>query len=142
MASYFKYPEDQLLYFIRGDHLGLITTYSSAGETRTSRKSFQAVDHSVTNGLLIHYYGNPKRVTAITDTPDIDNLFHSAIVDYVKKCLYMDRAGVSPDPNTAQVSMGLMAQHERRFDNAIKKYGVRKRSKTGGTRAIVPANFT
>ena len=54
----------------------------------------------------------------------------------------MDRAGVSPDPNTAQVSMGLMAQHERRFDNAIKKYGVRKRSKTGGTRAIVPANFT
>ena len=142
MASNFKYPEDQLLYFIRGDHLGLITTYSSAGETRTSRKAFQAVDHSVTNGLLIHYYGNPKRVTAITDTPDIDNLFHSAIVDYVKKCLYMDRAGVSPDPNTAQVSMGLMAQHERRFDNAIKKYGVRKRSKTGGTRAIVPATFT
>ena len=142
MASNIKYPEDQVLYFIRGDQLGLITTYSSSGETRTSRKAYQAIDHAVTNGLLIHYYGNPKKVTSITDTPDIDNLFHSAIVDYVKKCLYMDRAGVSPDPNTAQVSMGLMAQHERRFDNAIKKYGVRKRSKTGGTRAIVPANFT
>ena len=94
------------------------------------------------NGMLIHYYGNPKRVTAITDTPDVDNLFHSAIVDYVKKCLYMDRAGSTGDANRSQVAMGMMAQHERKFNNAIKKYGNRKRSKTGGTRAIVPANFT
>ena len=142
MASNLKYPEDQVLYFIRGDHLGLISTYSSAGATRTSRKAYQAMDHSVTNGLLIHYYGNPKRVTAITDTPDVDNLFHSAIVDYVKKCLYMDKAGISPDPNVAQVSMGLMAQHEKRFYTAVKRYGTRKRSKTGGSRAVVPADFT
>ena len=142
MASNLKYPEDQVLYFIRGDHLGLISTYSSTGTTRTSRKAYQAMDHSVTHGLLIHYYGNPKRVTAITDTPDIDNLFHSAIVDYVKKCLYMDRAGTSPDPNAAQISMGLMAQHEKRFDTTVKRYGARKRSKTGGSRAVVPADFT
>ena len=72
--------------------------------------------------MLIHYYGNPKRVTAITDTPDVDNLFHSAIVDYVKKCLYMDRAGSTGDANRSQVAMGMMAQHERKFNNAIKKY--------------------
>jgi|TARA_R100000455_G_C6232334_1_gene93592 hypothetical protein len=141
MASNIKYPEDAVLYFIRGDHLGLVTTFSSSAETRTARKAYQAIDHAVSNGLLLHYYGNPKRVTALTDTPDVDNLFHSAIVDYVKKCLYMDRAGTASDGNIAQVSMGLMAQHERKFNNAVKKYGARKRSKTGGTRAVVPADF-
>jgi len=137
-----KYPDNQILYYIRGDHLSLVTTYSSSAETRTSRKAYQAIDHNMVNGMLVHYYGNPKRVTAITDTPDVDNLFHSAIVDYVKKCLYMDRAGSTGDANRSQVAMGMMAQHERKFNNAIKKYGNRKRSKTGGTRAIVPANFT
>ena len=136
-----KYPEASVNYFIRGDHMGIITNYDSESETRTARKSYTAIDHNIVNGLLIHYYGNPKRVTAITDTPDVDNLFHSAIVDYVKKCLYMDRAGTASDGNIAQVSMGLMAQHERKFNNAVKKYGTRKRSKTGGTRAVVPADF-
>jgi hypothetical protein len=121
--------------------MGIITNYDSESETRTARKSYTAIDHNIVNGLLIHYYGNPKRVTAITDTPDVDNLFHSAIVDYVKKCLYMDRAGTASDGNIAQVAMGLMAQHERSFNNAVKKYGTKKRSKTGGTRAIVPADF-
>ena len=82
-----------------------------------------------------------KRVTAITDTPDVDNLFHSAIVDYVKKCLYMDRAGSTGDANRSQVAMNMMMQHERKFNNAVKKYGNRKRSKTGGTRAVVPVDF-
>lgn len=136
-----KYPENQILYYIRGDHLSLVTTYSSSAETRTSRKAYQAIDHNMVNGMLIHYYGNPKRVTAITDTPDVDNLFHSAIVDYVKKCLYMDRAGSTGDANRSQVAMNMMMQHERKFNNAIKKYGNRKRSKTGGTRAVVPADF-
>ena len=136
-----KYPEANVNYFVRGDHMGIITNYDSESETRTARKSYTAIDHNIVNGLLIHYYGNPKRVTAITDTPDVDNLFHSAIVDYVKKCLYMDRAGTATDGNIAQVSMGLMAQHERSFNNAVKKYGTRKRSKTGGTRAVVPADF-
>ena len=142
MASNIKYPEDKVLYFIRGDHLGLITTFSSTNESRTDRKAYQAFDHSVTNGMLLHYYGNPSKVTAITQTPDIDNLFHSAIVDYVKKCLYMDRAGKTSDGNRAQMAMNLMIRHERKFDMAIKKYGTKKRSKTGGTRAVVPASFT
>ena len=142
MASNIKYPEDKVLYFIRGDHLGLITTFSSTGESRTDRKAYQAFDHSVTNGLLLHYYGNPSKVTAITDTPDVDNLYHSAIVDYVKKCLYMDRSGRTSDGIRAQVAMNIMMRHEAKFDMAIKKYGTKKRSKTGGTRAVVPASFT
>tara|TARA_R100000988_G_scaffold74370_1_gene38932 strand:+ start:363 stop:791 length:429 start_codon:yes stop_codon:yes gene_type:complete len=142
MASNIKYPEDKVLYFIRGDHLGLITTFSSTNESRTDRKAYQGFDHAVTNGLLIHYYGNPNKVTAITDTPDVDNLYHSAIVDYVKKCLYMDRAGSTSDANQAQIAMNLMMRHERKFDMAVTKHGTKKRSKTGGTRAVVPASFT
>ena len=142
MASNIKYPEDKVLYFIRGDHLGLITTYSSTNESRTDRKAYQAFDHSVTNGLLLHYYGNPSKVTAITNTPDIDNLFHSAIVDYVKKCLYMDKAGTESDAGMAQIALSLMMQHEKKFDQAVKKYGRKKRSKTGGTRAVVPNSVT
>ena len=142
MASNITYPEDRILYFIRGDQLGLVTSYDSDGDTRTDRKAYQAVDHAVTNGLLLHYYGNPKKVTSISNTLDIDNLFHSAIVDYVKKCLYMDKAGMQSDPSKSQVFMGLMIQHEKKFDMAVKKYGSKKRSKTGGARAVVPANFT
>ena len=141
MASNIKYPEDKVLYFIRGDHLGLITTYSSTNESRTDRKAYQAFDHSVTNGLLLHYYGNPSKVTAITNTPDIDNLFHSAIVDYVKKCLYMDKAGSTADPNLSQVAMSMGMNHERKFKEAIQRYGVRKKDKTGGSRVVKVPNL-
>ena len=53
----------------------------------------------------------------------------------------MDKTGKEKDAGMAQVSMNLMMHHERKFDAAIKKYGTKKRSKTGGTRAVVPANF-
>jgi len=142
MASNLKYPEDKVLYFIRGDQLGVISNESSTNESRTGRKAYKGIDHAVSNGLLVHYYGNPNKVVSINSTLDIDNLFHSAIVHHVKKCLYMDRAGSSSDGNIAQVSMGLMAQHERSYDMLIKKYGTKKRSKTGGTRAIVPPSLT
>jgi len=141
MASNIKYPEDKSLYFIRGDHLGLVTTHDSTNASRTDRKAYQAFDHAVTNGLLLHYYGNPLKVVSITDTPDIDNLFHGAIVDYVKKCLYMDRAGASQDAGSSQVSMALMAEHQKRFDLAVKKYGTRKRTKVGGSRAVAVPDF-
>ena len=137
MASNIKYPEEEVLYFIRGDHLGLVTKYSSTGTSRTNRKAYQAFDHAVTNGMILHYYGNPEKVISINSSPDIDNLFHSSIIDYVKKCLYMDKAGKEEDPAKAQVSITLMMQHERKFDMAIKKYGTKKRSKTGGARAVV-----
>ena len=69
-------------------------------------------------------------------------MFHSAIVDYVKKCLYMDKAGTESDAGMAQIALSLMMQHEKKFDQAVKKYGTKKRSKTGGTRAVVPNSFT
>jgi len=139
MASNISFPEDVAVWFVEGDKLALVTNVDSSGTTRTStRKKWKAIEESVSNGLLIHYYGEPNSVSAITDTPDIDNTLHGALVDYVKRCLYMDRAGSSQDPNIAQVSMGMMAQHDKRFNEAVKRYGMRKRDKTGGTRAVLP----
>ena len=142
MASSIKYPDSSCLYFIEGDKLALITKTDSSGNSRTTdRKLYKAIQESITDGLLIHYYGEPNSVVSINDTPDIDNTLHVAIVDYVKKCLYMDKAGASSDPGVSQSAMQMMIQHERRFNETVKRYGMRKRDKTGGTRAVLPYDF-
>ena len=61
---------------------------------------------------------------------------HLAIVDYVKKCLYMDKAGNASDPNLIAVSMQLSNAHQLKFDESIKRYGMKKRDKTGGSRVL------
>ena len=84
----------------------------------------------------MHYYGEPNAVSAITDTPDIDNVFHSSIIDYVKSRLYQDKAGLAVDGNIASVSLNLSQVHERKLIEATKKHGANKRDKTGGSRMI------
>jgi hypothetical protein len=142
MASSIKYPENQAMYFIEGDKLGLITKVDSSGSNRTSsRKKWKAISEAVTDGILIHYYAEPNSVSAITDSLDIDNALELSVVDYVKKCLYMDKAGASGDPNTAQLSMSMGMNHERKFKEAIQRYGVRKKDKTGGSRVVKVPNL-
>ena len=142
MASSIKYPENQAMYFIEGDKLGLITKVDSSGANRTSaRKQWKAISEAVTDGILIHYYAEPNSVSAITDSLDIDNTLELAVVDYVKKCLYMDRAGTSQDPNISQLSMSMGMNHEKKFKEAIQRYGVRKKDKTGGSRVVKVPNL-
>ena len=108
MASSYKYPEDYIAWFIKGNHIAIVTTKSSSsGSTHKKLGDFKAIDEAVTNGVLLHYQAEPNAVSAITDTPDIDNSLHYPIVDFVKRCLYMDRAGSSPDPNTSSVAMNM-----------------------------------
>ena len=142
MASNIKYPENQAMYFIEGDKLALVTKVDSSGSNRTSsRKQWKAISEAVTDGILIHYYAEPNSVSAITDSLDIDNTLELAVVDYVKKCLYMDKAGTAPDPNTAQISMSMGMNHERKFKEAIQRYGVSKKDKTGGSRVVKVPNL-
>jgi len=142
MASSIKYPENQAMYFIEGDKLGLITKVDSSGDNRTSaRKKWKAIAEAVTDGILLHYYAEPNSVSAVTDSLDIDNALELSVVDYVKKCLYMDRAGVSADPNAGQIAMAMSATHEKRFKEAIQRYGVRKKDKTGGSRVVKVPNL-
>ena len=137
MSSNIKYPENSVNWFIRGDRLCIVSNVDGDGNTRTSaRKRFKAIQESVTDGLLIHYYGEPNSVSAVTDSLDIDNTMHLAIVDYVKKCLYMDKAGTSVDGNVSAMAAQMARMHEKNFNNAIIRYGMKKRDKTGGSRVL------
>ena len=137
MASNIKYPDDRARWFIEGDKICLITNVDSDGNTRTTeRKQWKAISEAVTDGLLLHYYAEPISVVSINDDLDLDNTMHLAIVDYVKKCLYMDKAGNASDPNIVSTSMQLSNSHQLKFNESIKRYGMRKRDKTGGSRVL------
>ena len=139
MASNIKYPDKELMYFIEGNNLALISSVDSTGDRNTTdRKNWKAIQESVSNGLLIKYQAEPNPVSAITDTPDIDNTCHAGIVDYVKSKLYMDRAGSTSDGNLSAVSASLSSSHEARWNDMVRRMGMKKRDKTGGTRSIVP----
>ena len=142
MASNIKYPENSSRWFVQGSNLALLTDVDSDGDTRTTtRKKWQAIDEAVTDGILIHYYGEPNSLSSITSSIDLDNSLHLAIVDYVKKCLYMDKAGVSAEPNIAALSAQMSSAHKANFDEAVVRYGMRKRDKTGGARVLKPVNL-
>lgn len=137
MASNIKYPEDSARWFIEGDKLCLVTSVDSSGNNNNSaRKRWKAIQEAVTNGLLIHYYAEPDSVTAVTGSLEIDNTMHLAIVDYVKKCLYMDKAGTSVDGNVSAMAAQMARMHEKNFNDAIIRYGMKKRDKTGGSRVL------
>ena len=143
MASTYKYPEQYVSYFIKGDHLAIVTTRGeTSGTPHSLEGQFKPIDEAVTDGVLIHYYGEPNAVSAITDTPDVDNVFHNYIIDYVKAALYRDRAGTVSDGNLATVSLNLSQIHDAKFQESVKKNGMRKRDKTGGSRSVAFPDFT
>ena len=142
MASSYNNPEDFIAWFITGDHLAIVTTDGSDNDTIHQRLGdYKPINEAVTNGVLIHYSGEPNAVSAITDTPDIDNSMHSSLIDYVKFRLYQDKAGISIDGNASAVAMSMARSHEGKWNEAIRKYGMKKRDKTGGPRRIMPADL-
>tara|TARA_E500000305_G_scaffold68905_1_gene55061 strand:+ start:152 stop:979 length:828 start_codon:yes stop_codon:yes gene_type:complete len=137
-----KYPENNAMYFIEGDKLAILSEVDSSGnQNTTARKSLKSIQEDLVEGLMIQYYAEPNSVTAITDSLDIDNALELSVVDYVKKCLYMDKAGKTADPNVMQASMAMATKHERNFKEAIQRYGVRKKDKTGGSRVVKVPNL-
>ena len=142
MASNITYPDKSMLWFIEGDKLGLLTNVDSSGNIRTAeRKKWKAISEFVSEGMLLSYQGEPNKVTSISSSLDIDNTLQISIVDYVKRCLYMDKAAKGRQEDSA-VSLSLAREHNRRFKEGVRKYGQRKREKTGGTRAVVPYDLT
>jgi len=142
MASNIKYPDKSMVWFIEGDKLGLLTNVDSSGNIRTAeRKKWKAISEFVSEGMLLSYQGEPNKVTSISSSLDIDNTLQVSIVDYVKRCLYMDRAAKGRQEDSA-VSLSLAREHNRKFKEGVRKYGQRKREKTGGTRAVVPYDLT
>ena len=143
MASSYKYPEDYIAWFIKGNHLAIVTLKGeTSGSTHSKYGQYKPIDEAVTNGVLIHYQSEPNAVSAITDTPDVDNVFHNSIIDYVKARLYQDKAGTTSDANVSGVSMNLAGMHEGKWNEAVKKHGMQKRDKTGGDRRVSMPDFT
>ena len=143
MASTYTHPEHKIAYFVKGNHLAIVTTRGeTSGTTHSLEGQYKPIDEAVTNGVLIHYYAEPDSVSTITEIPDVGNVFHPAIIDFVKAKLYEDKAGKSSDPNISSVSMNLASVHQRNFLESVKKNGARKREKVGGTRMILPPDLT
>ena len=142
MASNITYPDKSIVWFVEGDKLGLLSAVDSSGNTRTTdRKQWKAISETVASGILLSYQGEPDKVTSINSTINIDNTLQISIVDYVKRCLYMDKAAKGGQEDSA-ISLSLAREHNRRFKEGVRKYGQRKREKTGGTRAVVPYDLT
>ena len=80
---------------------------SDDSSTHSKYGQYKPIDEAVTNGILLHYYAEPNAVTGIGDTPDVDNVFHTCIIDYVKGRLYQDKAGSTNDAGVAGVSLNL-----------------------------------
>ena len=147
MASTYKDPSDYLAWYIEGDDLAIVTSKTTSDGSSTvlassDKGTYKSIDEAVTNGILIHYQAEPNAVSAITDTPDVDNVFHTCIIDYVKARLYQDKAGSSADAGISGVSMNLAAMHDGKWNEAVKKHGMQKRDKTGGDRRVSMPDFT
>jgi len=140
-VSGYAHPEQYVRWFIEHDQIGIITTKGSdADKTNQKLGDWKSIDESVTNGLLLHFFAEPD-IIAIDDTlgstyPDLDNSMHLAIVDYLKRCLFMDKAGIIPDPNASQIAMAMSQQHQMRWMEQINKWIMKRKDKVGGPRVL------
>ena len=152
-VSNYRYPEDHVRWIVQGEQLGIVTDgvpNQTIDSTKPHRKAvdMKPIDESVDGGILIHYNAEPNTVTA-TDAsgdlgniyPDVGNYFHKSLVDYIKMCLFMDRASTATDPNLSQMAMGISVNYERRWREATEKWLMRQRTKIGGSRVILPASL-
>ena len=137
-----KHPEDDVVWFMQGDHLEISTTKGTDSTSVHSKLGdLKAIDESVMEGILIHYYAEPTAVSAIDGTLDLDNSLHLFVVDYVKSRLFMDKAAQSTDAAIVSSSLNLSNTHERSWKDALVKFGNRKREKVGGSRIVRPFDF-
>ena len=137
-----KHPEDDVVWFMQGDNLAISTTKGTDSTSVHSKLGdLKAIDESIIEGLLLHYYAEPTAVDDITDTLDLDNALHLFVVDYVKSRLFMDKAAQSTDAAVVSSSLNLSNTHERSWKDALVKFGTRKREKVGGSRVVRPFDF-
>ena len=137
-----KHPEDDVVWFMQGDNLAISTTKGTDSTSVHSKLGdLKAIDESVMEGILLHYYAEPTAVDDITDSLDLDNSLHLFVVDYVKSRLFMDKAAQSSDAAVVSSSLNLSNAHERSWKDALVKFGNRKREKVGGSRIIRPFDF-
>lgn len=136
------------------DEIMLITAVDISTNTLTVTRGYRdttAATHAedseiktinvVSDGIVISYYAEPDKLTSIIDTIDIDNVLQPALIDYVKGKALMDAAARATDGNLAQIRMASAQQCMANYKEAVRRYGMKKNDKTGGTRAVAPADM-
>ena len=149
ITSTYTDPSDTFVWWVEGDKLAIATTKGDGGTTETAEGKYKAAiigsgSDYVSNGLLISYYAEPDEVTAIQgsgSTIDLDNVLQPLLIDFVKGHLLLDKAAQASDPNIAAIKGQMAQQFLNNYKEGIRKYGMKKNDKTGGTRAIVPADL-
>ena len=146
VSSTYTDPSDTFVWWIEGDKLAIATTDGDGGTTETSKGKYKAAivgsgSDYITNGILISYYAEPDAVSSITSTIDLDNVLQPLLIDFVKGHLLLDAAAKASDPNMSAIKAQMAQQFLANYKEGIRKYGMKKNDKTGGTRAIVPANL-
>lgn len=143
--SAFKDPADTFVWWIEGDKVAIATTEGDGSTTNTAEGRLKPVQlgsgNTITSGLLISYYSEPDKLTSITGTIDIDNTLQPALIDYVKGKALMDQASSATEPAIAQIRMASAQQCLVNYKEAVRRFGMKKNDKTGGTRAVLPADM-
>jgi len=146
VSSTYTDPSDTFVWWIEGDRLAIATIEGNGNTSETGKGNLKAVQLGSTGdqmiaGLVISYYAEPDKLTSITGTIDIDNVLQPALIDFVKGKALMDAAARATDPGLAQIKMASAQQCMANYKEAIRRYGMKKNDKVGGTRAVVPADL-
>ena len=146
VSSTYKDPSKTFVWWVEGDRLAIATTEGDGSTTETDKGRLKAVQLGSTgdqmiDGLVVSYYAEPDKLTSITGTIDIDNVLQPALIDYVKSKALMDAASRATDPGLAQIRMASAQQCMASYKEAVRRYGMKKNDKIGGTRAVVPADM-
>jgi len=138
--------EKMLVTAISSNDLTVTRGYKSTTAAEHDDDSYLYTTDILTNGILISYYAEPDKVdnssgTGISATIDLDNSLQPLLIDFVKGHLLIDAAAKSSDPQTSGLKMQMGTQFLNLYKEGIRRYGMKKKDKTGGTRAIVPADL-
>ena len=145
ISSTYKNTENTFVWYIEGDKVAIATSEGDGGTSNTDKGKLKPVQlgtgNTISNGLLISYIAEPDKLTSITGTIDIDNNLQPALIDYVKAKALMDAAARATEPQLAQIRMASAQQCMANYKEAVRRYGMKKNDKTGGTRGVVPADM-
>jgi len=145
VSSTYKDPSTSFVWWIEGDRIAIATEIGDGGTSETSETKLKPVQlgsgNTITDGMVISYYAEPDKLTSITGTLDIDNTLQPLLIDYVKHKALMDAASREDNPAIAQIRMASAQQCLASYREGLRKFGMKKNEKTGGTRGIVPANM-
>jgi len=142
--------DTNIITVIRGRHGSTAATHSNGASVSKFDNNGLIKEHDeILRGLTISYYAEPDKLVspdgtkpAIYGTIDLDNSLHTALIAYVKSRALMDAAARETDPSQATIKLQMANMFVAEYRTLVQRYGARRRDKTGGTRGIVPANFT